>query len=206
MQRRLHPRVRLRLPARLRWSAPLGQRTDQCETVNVSRGGLLLACEEAHGVGHPVWVTIPFDPQSSGAQPETVGRVVRCLPANEEKLPGWNVAMHFEHVAHAQTRGNGSIRGDKSQNGAGNKISLPIRVRPLRVPWHEDAMTLEVSRDKLKFVTNRQYTFGQKLLISFGTGGEAPWTGDGEWETQVTGIEMEAGSESLCVTVRKKSQ
>jgi hypothetical protein len=184
----------------------LGQRTDQCETVNVSRGGLLLACEEAHGVGHPVWVTIPFDPQSSGAQPETLARVVRCLPANQEKLPGWNVAMHFENVAHPQTRGNGSIRADKSQNGAGNKISLPIRVRPLRVPWHEDAMTLEVSRDKLKFVTNRQYSFGQKLLISFGAGGEAPWTGDGEWETQVTGIEMEAGSESLCVTVRKKLQ
>jgi hypothetical protein len=182
----------------------LGQRTDQCETVNVSRGGLLLACEEAHGVGHPVWVTIPFDPQSSGAQPETLARVVRCFPAIEEKLTGWSVAMHFENVAHAQTRGNGSIRGDKSQNGAGNKISLPIRVRPLRVPWHEDAMTLEVARDKLKFVTNRQYTFGQKLLISFAAGGEAPWTGDGEWETQVTGIEMEAGSESLCVTVRKK--
>jgi hypothetical protein len=131
--------------------------------------------------------------------------VVRCLPANEEKSPGWSVAMHFENTTDAQTRSNGGVRARKSQKGAGNKISLPIRVRPVRVPWHEDAMTLEVSRDKLKFVTNRQYSFGQKLLISFGAGGEAPWTGDGEWETQVTGIEMEAGSESLCVTVRKKS-
>jgi len=206
MQRRQHPRVRLRLPARLRWSAPLGQRTDQGETLNVSKDGLLLACSEAHGVGHPLWVTIPYDPQASGAQPETLARVVRCSPANEEKSSGWNVAMHFEATAHGQTRANGTRAANKSQNGAGNKISLPIRVRPQHVPWHEDTMTLEVSRDKLIFVTNREYAFGQRLLVSFDVGGEAPWSGDGEWETQVTGIEMEAGSESLCITVRKKKQ
>jgi hypothetical protein len=204
MQRRLHPRVRLRLPARLRWSAPLGQCTDQCETINVSRGGLLLACEEPHGVGHSVWITIPFDPQSAGAQPETLARVVRCSPLSAEKLPGWNVAMHFAETPHTQTKKNGRAGSEKNQNGAVAKISLPIRVRPLHVPWHEDAMTLEVSRDKLRFVTNRQYGFGQSLLISFDASGEAPWTGDGEFETQVTGIEMEAGSESLCVTVRKR--
>src|SRR5712672_3323008 len=142
MQRRLHPRVRLRLPARLRWSAPLGQRTEQCETVNVSRGGLLLSCPEVHGVGHPVWVTIPYDPQASGVQPETPARVVRCFPANEEKVSSWSVAMHFEGAAHP--RGNGSPATKENHNGTGNKISLPIRVRPLHVPWHEDAMTLEV--------------------------------------------------------------
>jgi len=157
-------------------------------------------------VGHPLWVTIPYDPQASGAQPETLARVVRCSPANEEKSSGWNVAMHFEGTAHGQTRANGSRTANKSQNGTGNKISLPIRVRPQHVPWHEDTMTLEVSRDKLKFVTNREYAFGQRLLVSFDPGGEAPWSGDGEWETQVTGIEMEAGSESLCITVRKKTQ
>jgi len=205
MQRRQHPRVRLRLPARLRWSAPLGQKTDQCETLNVSKGGLLLACREAHSVGHPLWVTIPYDAQTAGVQLETLVRVVRCSPANEEKLPSWNVAMHFEDAAHAQSGGNGSRVANKSQNGAGSKISLPIRVRPQHVPWYENAMTLEVSRDKLKFVTNREYAFGQRLLVSFEAGSEAPWSGDGEWETQVTGIEMEAGKESLCVTVRKKT-
>src|ERR1700746_3670691 len=116
MQRRQHPRVRLRLPARLRWSAPLGQRTDQCETVNVSRGGLLLACQEAHGVGHPVWITIPYDPQTSGAQPETLARVVRCFPAAEERASGWNVAMHFEGAEHTSTRSNGRKGAKVNQN------------------------------------------------------------------------------------------
>jgi len=199
MQRRQHLRVRLRLPARLRWSAPLGQRTDRCETINVSRGGLLLACNEAHGTGHPLWVTFPFDPDDSGAQPETLARVVRCAESPGQiqvqvPLPGrapsrlpapWIVAMHFD--------------------GAGSKIALPIRVRPEHIPWYEEAMTIEVSPDKLKFVTNREYTFGQRLLVSFVSGSELPWAGDGEWTTKVTGIEMEAGSNLLCVTVRKKS-
>jgi PilZ domain len=210
MQRRLHPRVRLRLPARLRWSAPLGQRTDQCETINVSRGGLLLACTEAHRAGNPLWVTIPFDPDDSGAQPETLARVVRCAKSNGENLGGgpgrWIVAMHFEGTAHSQSRRDGNLEADKNHNGDGSKIALPIRVRPKNVPWYEEAMTIEVSREKLKFVTNREYAFGERLLLSFVSGSEAPWSGDGEWETQVTGIEMEAGSDSLCVTLRKKSQ
>ena len=221
MQRRQHLRVRLRLPARLRWSAALGQRTDRCETINVSRGGLLLACDEAHGLGHPLWITFPFDPEDSGAQPETLARVVRCAESAAEsqeqfsgrsrgglhaRLPGrWIVAMHFEVASHSQSRRNGNTEADRSQNGAGSKIALPIRVRPKHVPWHEDAMTIEVSADKLKFITNREYTFGQQLLVSFASGNEVPWVGDSEWTTQVTGIEMEAGSDLLCVTVRKKS-
>ncbi len=217
MQRRQHLRVRLRLPARLRWSAPLGQRTDRCETINVSRGGLLLACKEAHGTGHPLWVTFPFDPDDSGAQPETLARVVRCAESpgqNQAPLPGrapsrlpapWVVAMHFEGAAHSQSRRNGGVEATRSQNGAGSKIALPIRVRPEHIPWYEEAMTIEVSPDKLKFVTNREYTFGQRLLVSFVSGSELPWAGDSEWTTKVTGIEMEAGSSLLCVTVRKKS-
>jgi len=210
MQRRLHLRVRLRLPARLRWSAPLGQRTDQCETINVSRGGLLLACNEAHRDGHPLWVTIPFDPEASGAQPETLARVVRCERADGENggrdSGGWAVAMHFEEAAHAQSRQDGDLEAGKNRNGSGSKIALPIRVRLENVPWYEEAMTTEVSKDKIKFVTHCEYAFGQRLLVSFASGTEAPWSGDGEWRTQVTGIEMEAGSDSLCVTVRKKSQ
>jgi len=226
MQRRQHLRVRLRLPARLRWSAPLGQRTDRCETINVSRGGLLLICNEAHGPGHPLWITFPFDPADSGTQPETLARVVRCTQAPDEsqtqvaRVPtpattpmaersGWRpahwiVATHFEGAP--RSRRNGNVEANRSHNGAGSKIALPIRVRPNHIPWHEEAMTIEVSPEKLKFLTNREYTFGQQLLVSFVSGSEAPWTGDGEWMTQVTGIEMEAGSDLLCVTVRKQNR
>jgi hypothetical protein len=155
-------------------------------------------------MGHPLWVTIPFDPEAPGAQPETLARVVRCAQPDQGNHDGWNVAMYFEGADDSGERRDATQRR-KNQNGAGSKIALPIHVRPLHVPWHEEAMTLEVSPDKLKFVTNREYTFGQRLLVSFGSEGTAPWSGEGEWETQVTGIEMEAGNDSLCVTVRRRS-
>src|ERR1700688_3551754 len=59
MDRRKHHRVQLRLPARLRWTTPFGQKTEVCETVNVSRGGLLVPCQEVHAEGMPLWVTFP---------------------------------------------------------------------------------------------------------------------------------------------------
>ena len=208
MQRRMHPRVRLRLPARLRWSAPLGQKTERCETINVSRGGLLLSCNDVPGEGHPLWVTFPFDPAASSAQPETLARVVRRSESHEEisasATARFKAALQFELAAHLQSRGNG-WKANANGSGAGNKIALPIHVRPGHIPWPEEAMTVEVEQDKLKFLTNREYILGQRLLISFVSGGAAPWGGDGEWETQVTEIEMERGKESMFVTVRKNA-
>jgi hypothetical protein len=165
---------------------------------------LLLACKEKHGVGHPLWVTIPFDPENAGAQPESLVRVVRCERCGDGGDPGWNVAMEFEGVSGGKSRGDGNLDARKKQNGKGTALALPIRVRPASVPWHEEAMTVEVWRDKLQFVTNREYSFGERLLVAFASQGELPWGADGEWETQVTGIEMQAGSESIRVTVRKK--
>ncbi len=211
MQRRIHPRVRLRFAARLRWSEPLGQRTEKCETINVSRGGLLLACNDVPGEGHPLWVTFPFDPEASGVQPETLARVVRRAEAVDdertERLAGrWKAALQFEATSHLQVRHNGSRGLQTKRNGTGNKIALPIHVRPEHVPWAEEAMTVEVDREKLKFLTNREYELGQCLLVSFVSPSEAPWSGDGEWETHVTGIEMESGKDSLYVTVQKQSE
>ena len=209
MQRRIHPRVRLRLPARLRWSAPLGQKTEQCETINVSRGGLLLSCNDVPGEGHPLWVTFPFDPMASSAQPEALARVVRRAESPEEisasTTARWKAALQFEATAHLQARRNGGWKANASGNGATNRIALPIHVRPGHIPWPEEAMTVEVEQDKLKFLTNREYILGQRLLISFVSGGEAPWGSESEWETQVTGIEMEPGKESMYVTVQKNA-
>src|ERR1700751_6045480 len=164
MQRRLHPRVRLRLPARLRWSAPLGQRTEPCETINASRGGLLLDCSEEHAAGHPLWVVFPFDAEASGMQPETLARVTRSAKVVTGNGPArWSVALEFERAAHLLSSGNGKKSAAQKRNGAGRNLALPIRVRPLHIPWHEEAMTTEISPNKLRFVTNREYTFGERL-------------------------------------------
>ena len=202
MQRRRHPRVRLRLSARLRWSAPLGQRIEQCETINASRGGLLVECYEGHGAGFPLWVTFPFDPDASAAQPEVAARVVRSSAASKDKAERWAVALEFDRAPGLPDR-NGKSSALAKKNGARN-IALPIRVRPPNMPWHEEAMTFEVAPGKVKFVTNREYAFGERLLISFDARSDAPWSGDEEWEGEVTGIEMDANSDSVTVTVRRK--
>lgn len=204
MQRRQHPRVRLRMPARLRWSAPLGQRIEECETINASRGGLLLACQEAHRTAQPLWVTFPFDADASAMQPEVLARVVRSDVATAGKEPQWAVALQFERAEILPTGGNGNSGGSAKKNGTGRSIALPIRVRPRNVPWHEQAMTLEAAPGRVKFLTNREYAFGERLLISFVSRGDAPWAGDEEWEGEVTGIEMDANSDSVTVTVRRR--
>ena len=101
--------------------------------------------------------------------------------------------------------GNGKKGVAEKRNGAGKNFALPIRVRPLHIPWHEEAMTTEIAPDKVRFVTNREYTFGERLLVSFVARSDAPWHGDEEWEGEVTGIEIEAGSDAVLVTVRKRS-
>src|SRR5882724_1614120 len=77
MDRREHHRVQLRIPARLRWTTPFGQRTEICETLNVSRAGLLVPCNENHTAGTPLWITFPYDATLPFGQPEVLARVVR---------------------------------------------------------------------------------------------------------------------------------
>jgi hypothetical protein len=181
----------------------LGQRIEQCETVNASRGGLLVECYEAHVAGLSLWVTFPFDADASTTQPEVLARVLRSAEASEGNGERWAVALQFERPGSLPGH-NGKTSGIAKKNGAGRNIALPIRVRQPNVPWHEEAMTFEVAPGKVKFVTNREYAFGERLLISFDARSDAPWSGDEEWEGEVTGIEMDANSDSVTITVRRR--
>ena len=75
---REHRRARLRLPVRLRWTAPFGQKIELCETVDASRSGLLVSCKEPHTAGVILWVTFPYDASLADSQPEISARVMRC--------------------------------------------------------------------------------------------------------------------------------
>ena len=78
MDSREHRRVRMRLPVRLRWRTPFAQKIELGETIDVSRGGLLVCTKEPHTSGVPVWVTFPFDASLGDGQPEMLARIVRC--------------------------------------------------------------------------------------------------------------------------------
>jgi hypothetical protein len=78
MDTREHRRVRMRLPVRMRWTTPLGQKIELGETIDVSRSGLLVSTKESHTTGITLWVTFPYDASLSDGQPEILARVARC--------------------------------------------------------------------------------------------------------------------------------
>ncbi|HYT22135.1 MAG TPA: PilZ domain-containing protein [Candidatus Polarisedimenticolia bacterium] len=98
MDSRQHRRVRLRLPVRLRWTTPFGQKIELADTIDVSRSGALVSAKEPHSKGVMVWLTFPYDSSLSDGQPEILARVVRCEEALEviratnlrEKVPAGN--------------------------------------------------------------------------------------------------------------------
>ena len=108
MDRREHHRVQLRLPARLRWTTPFGQKTEVCASVDVSRGGMLVPCREPHAEGATLWVTFPFDASLTVGQPEVLARVVRAVVA---------VRADATSVAGKKKNGNGNGHGDGHGNG-----------------------------------------------------------------------------------------
>jgi hypothetical protein len=83
MDSRQHRRVRMRLPVRLRWTTPFGQKSELADTIDVSRGGALVSAKEPHSKGVMVWLTFPYDASLSDGQPEILARVVRCAEVLE---------------------------------------------------------------------------------------------------------------------------
>jgi hypothetical protein len=94
MDSREQRRVRMRLPVRLRWTTPLGQKIELGETMDVSRRGLLVSTKEPHTAGVPLWVTFPYDSSLGDGQPEMSARIVRC----EEVLEVIRAANARENV------------------------------------------------------------------------------------------------------------
>jgi len=78
MDSRQHRRVRLRLPVRLRWTTPFGQKIELADSIDVSRSGVLVSTKERHSKGVMVWLTFPYDDSLSDGQPEILASVVRC--------------------------------------------------------------------------------------------------------------------------------
>src|SRR5262249_33502150 len=185
------------IPARLRWTTPFGQMTEVCETLNVSRGGLLVPCKENHATGISLWVTFPFDATVPFGQPEVLARVVRSsrggatgsLADGTEAIPAGG--MEENDVANASHNGawNGASNGAKNGDGNGNSneshgyaaaaalrfeiashptangnghrelerrtsprraVAVPIRIWTEHVPWFEETMTLDVSRESVR--------------------------------------------------------
>jgi hypothetical protein len=98
MDSREHRRVRMRLPARLRWTTPFGQKIELVETIDVSRRGLLVSAREPHASGLRLWVTFPFDSLLGEGQPEMSAHTVRCQEMLEV-VPASNTRERIQAVS-----------------------------------------------------------------------------------------------------------
>ena len=153
----------------------------------------------------PLWVTFPYDPARPDGQPEILARVLRCEDDEGEKRV--SVAIHFEGslntAPYAPTAGGAKTAEPPASASGRSPLSVPIRVRPEHVPWFEEAMTIDVASDTLRFVTNRVYSPGDTLRVSFLTADSIPWRGAAEQPARVVSIEQLPDGPSLAVTLRR---
>jgi hypothetical protein len=213
MDRREHHRAQLRLPVRIRWNTPFGQKTEVCKTVDISRGGLLVPCQEMHAPGVTLWATFPFDSSMGDGQPEMSARVVsmRSLGNGNGSKPSncdsaaRAVALHFASSLRPESNGNGHAREWERRHNPRRALAIPVRVRPPHIPWFEEAMTIDVSAQGLRFLSSREYQQGERLLVSFDPAASAPWPTASETAARVLRIEPVPASAALVVTISREA-
>jgi hypothetical protein len=236
MDGREHRRVRMRLPVRMRWTTPFGQKIELGETIDVSRSGLLVSTKEFHTPGVALWVTFPYDASLSDGQPEILARVARCDEvievmrstnaretaqtenASEQERSAkldqlaravglsdapatFAVAFHLKEQAHASSNGSAPRREPERRGSMRKSLAIPVRVHPERIPWFEEAMTIDISAKGMRFRSHREYQPGDHLIIAFAASASAPWHGAGEFRSKVMRIAPVAGSVALDVSV-----
>lgn len=199
MERRAHHRVRLRLPARIRWATPFGQSLEVQETLDVSRGGLLFTSKTPAEPGAILWITFPYDSSVPAGQPEVPARVVH---AETPQSGAQRLGVRFELLAlHERNGHKNSDLAQERRVHPRRALAVPVRVRPECLPWYEEAMTLDVSSGGLRFLSTREYEPGARLMLSFDRSTASPWPGEGEFRTLVVRIESEPDGRALAVSV-----
>ncbi len=182
LERRRHPRAQLHLPVRLRWLGPLRTVLEITLTLNTARDGLLFHRPDDCPVNARAWVTLPFDSEDPGTQPEMPARVVRVRQTSNGHL----IALRFEMVAHRD--GVFNLRERRSSPRV--PLSVPIRVRADGAPWCEETMTLDVSRGGARLETSRLYAYGEPLRVELRCG---KWARAGEIPAQIERVEAIPG-------------
>ena len=166
----------------------------------------MVACKEQPPEGLPLWVTFPFDMAAPDTQPEVLARVVRRHGSSVGQPERGEIALHFERFPLSASNAREVQQTPvtpPAKNGSVANMSVPIRVRPRHILWPEEAMTLDVSNELLRFVSNREYAPGDTLFVSFVSRETRPWPGIGETSCKIVKVEKVPQSASLVITLKR---
>jgi hypothetical protein len=201
IERRFHHRVPLILPIRLRWAGPFGQSIEVSRTGDVSRNGVLVDCVHPHPPGASLWVTFPYDPALPDDPSEFSARVVREERTDDGRL---RLGIEFISARRAAAGGNGLRKQTDHRSSPRQAISVPVRVRLADVPWYEEAMTLDLSFDGMRFLSTRLYEPGNHVYVSL-RGATLPpgWTSGRETRALVVRVEPDPRSNHVAVTISR---
>ena len=111
------------------------------------------------------------------------------------------MGLHFEIATHPGTNGNRDALQQERRTSLRRGLALPIRVRPEHIPWFEEAMTIDVSAEGLRFLSSREYLPGENLSMSFEPSAVAPWSGATEFRSRVVRVQPASQTPALAVSI-----
>ena len=111
------------------------------------------------------------------------------------------VAFHFDQQPHSSSNGNANRHEPERRGSTRRALAIPVRVHPERIPWFEEAMTIEISAKGMRFRSHREYQLGDHLKIAFEDSASSPWSGTGEFLSKVVRVAPVPGSAALDVSV-----
>jgi PilZ domain len=111
------------------------------------------------------------------------------------------VALRFEERTRAKNNGNGRAGEQERRKSSRRMLSAPVVVRQENVLWDDEAMTLDLSQEGMRFRTNRQYQPGESVRVLLGKAVMFSWNGKGEVRAKVLRVTPVVGSAALDVCV-----
>jgi len=142
---------------------------------------------------------------SEQERPSKLGQLAPALGIADAPAT-FAVAFHFEELPRYSSNGNAHRREPERRGSRRRALAVPIRVHPERIPWFEEAMTIDISARGMRFRSHREYEFGDHLKIAFVDLASAPWHGTGEFLSEVVRVAPVPGSIALDVSVRRVEQ
>ncbi len=130
---------------------------------------------------------------------------VRTLGVSDARAT-FAVAFHFEELPRDSSNGNAHRHEPERRGSRRRALAVPVRVHPERIPWFEEAMTIDISARGMRFRSHREYELGDHLKIAFVDLASAPWHGTGEFLSEVVRVSPVPGSIALDVSVRRVEQ